>query len=102
MKIPIEESVQLIHIGPDTVLSPTAIQYALQLASSNSMYAKFYTDKYFIQVNFMKDQSINVTSNITISQFVMDFHRNEKLGWTFSRAKNFVYTWMQISRKSLR
>jgi hypothetical protein len=101
MKI-LVESVQMIHIGPNTVLTPTSIQYALQLAASNKMYAKFYTDKYFIQVNFMKDNTINVSSNIMMMQFVSDFHRNEKLGWSFSRAKNFVYQWMQISRRQLR
>lgn len=101
MKIPIKEDVQLIHIGSDTVLTNTAIQYALMRAASNYMYAKFYTDKYFIQVNFMKDNTINVSSNITIPQFVYDLHRNERLGWDIARTKNFVYQWMQISRKQL-
>ena len=92
-------SVQMIHIGSNTVLTSTAIQYALMRASANFMYAKFYTDKYFIQVNFMKDGTINVSSNITNPVFVNDLHRQEKYGWTFSRTKNFVYQWMQISRR---
>lgn len=100
MKI-LDESTQLIHISPTTVLTATQVQYALQMASCNFMYAKFYTDKYFIQVNFMKDHTINVSSNITIPQFVQDLRRNERLGWNISRAKNFVYQWMQISRRTI-
>ena len=100
MKI-LNEDIQLIHIGSDTVLTNSAIQYALMRAASNYMYAKFYTDKYFIQVNFMKDNTINVSSNIVLPQFVYDLRRNEQLGWNIARTKNFVYNWMQICRKQL-
>lgn len=98
----IKEAVQLIHIGPNTALTQTAILYALQRASANQMYAKFYTDKYYIQVNFMKDRTINVSTNITLPQCVSDLHRRDKLGWKVSSAKDFVYQWMQISRRLLR
>lgn len=100
MKI-IEESVQMIHIGPDTRLTPVTINYALQRAASNFMYAKFYTGKYFIQVNFMKDHTINVSSNIRNAQFQSDLYRYNSIGWTISLAKTFVYTWMQKSRRVL-
>ncbi len=97
----INESVQMIHISPSTHLMPAQIQYALQTAASNFMYAKFYTDKWFIQVNFMKDRTINVASNIKLPQFVADLWRMENQGWTMATVKQFVYQWMQISRSVL-
>lgn len=100
MKI-IDESVQMIHIGPHTALTQTAVQYALQRAAADRMYAKFYTDRYFIQVNFMKDQTINVSSNIKAPQFVQSLWKYEQQGWTMATTKQFVYLWMQTNRRSL-
>ena len=91
----------MVHIGPNTPLTPVAIQYALQRASSNKMYAKFYTDKYFIQVNFMKDNTINVSSNIKAPQFVNSLVRYTQQGWTMATVNQFVYLWMQTNRRSL-
>lgn len=101
MKI-VNESVQMIHLGPNTPLTFTSINYALQRARSNHMYAKFYTDKYFIQVNFMKDSTINISTNIKSPQVIYDLNRMESRGWTFSRAEEFVYRWMQTYRKTLK
>lgn len=92
------ESIQLIHVPPNKPLTMTQIQYAMQMASANRMYAKFYTDKYFIQVNFMKDYTINITSNINLPHFAQSLRRYEARGWTFTSAKEFVYKWMQQSR----
>lgn len=89
----------MVHIGPNTALTLTTINYALLRAKSNCMYAKFYTDKYFIQVNFMRDGTINVSTNINNMSCMNDYHRKDKLGWTFPRAKQFVYQWMQLSRR---
>lgn len=97
----INESVQLIHIDSSTTLTPQSIQYALMRAMSNKMYAKFYTDKYYITVNFNRDNTINVSSNITLPQFVSSLWKMSQLGWTFERVKTFIYTWMQLNRKSL-
>ena len=95
------EGVQMIHIGPNTALTSTQISYALRRASASRMYAKFYTDKYFIQVNFMRDYTINVSSNIRTPSFVNDLHRKEKIGWTIPLVKQFVFQWMQLSRRTL-
>lgn len=98
----INENTQLIHIGPTTRLTSTSVMYALQRARSSRSYAKFYTDKYFIQVNYMRDGTMNVASNIVNPSFVNSLRRFEQQGWTDSRAKEFIYQWMQISRKTLR
>lgn len=98
----IDESVQLIHIGPNTALTKTAIHYALMKASSNRMYAKFYTDNVFIQVNFMKDGSISVSSNIRYRGFVDALWKMEQRGWTFNSVKYFVFQWMNVNRRLIR
>ena len=93
------ESVQMIHLGPSTALTMTAINYALTKAASNKMYARFYTDKVFIQVNFMKDNTINVATNIRNPMCLQQLWKYEQRGWSFNSAKEFVYQWMQLSRK---
>ena len=93
------ESVQLIHLSPNTALTLTAINYALTKAASNKMYAKFYTDKVFIQVNFMKDNTINVATNIRNPVCLQQLWKYNQRGWSFNSAKDFVYQWMQKSRR---
>lgn len=97
----LNDDVQLIRIGRNTVLSPVIIQRALQRAYSNKMYAKFYTDKYFIQVNFMRDGTISVASNIRNQAFLQDLWKKNQQGWTMAYAKSFVYQWLQLSRRVL-
>lgn len=97
----INENVQMIHIGPTTKLTSTSILYALQRARASRTYAKFYTDKYYIQVNYMKDGSVNVASNITNIAFSNDLRRLDQQGWNDSRAKEFIYRWLQINRRTV-
>ena len=97
----IKEGVQMIHVGPNTALTLTQIQMVCRKAKMNYMYAKFYTDKYFIQVNFMRDNTINLSTNIKNPSFITQYRRYEKEGWTFGRVVEFIYGWMQIKRRSL-
>lgn len=97
----ITDDIQLIRISPGVPLTSMRISTALQRAASNRMYAKFYTDKYFIQVNFARDGDISVSSNIRSPQFVSDLWRKSKQGWTIPVVKSFLYQWLQISRKVL-
>lgn len=97
----INENIQMIHIGPTTRLTSTSILYALQRARSSRTYAKFYTDKYYIQVNYMRDGTVNVASNITNCAFNNDLRRLDRQGWNDSRAKEFIYRWLQINRKTV-
>ena len=100
MKI-INESVQLIHIDSKTHLTSTIIYTALVRASAGRTYAKFYTDKHYIQVNFMRDNTIAVSSNIRNPAFINSLWQRDRQGWTLSSAKDFVYLWMQQSRRTL-
>ena len=93
-----DESVRLVPVKKGQVLRSQEVTYALQLASSNFCYAKFYSDKYFIQVNFMRDLSISVSSNITLPQFVTSLNRYSS-HWTFSSVRDFIYQWTVISRR---
>lgn len=97
----LNDSAQLIRVYPHTILTPTVIRQALTRAQSSRMYAKFYTDKFFIQVNFMRDGSISVASNIRHQAFLQDLWKKNQIGWNLAYATSFVYTWMQLSRKVL-
>lgn len=95
------EDVQLIRVGPGVNLTPAMIDNAMHRAMGNKMYAKFYTDKVFIQINFARDGNISVASNVRTMSFVNDLAYNNRLGWTYSSAKAFIYKWMNVSRTLL-
>lgn len=97
----IKDDIQLVRISPGVALTPVRISNALQRAYSNKMYAKFYTDRYFIQVNFARNGDISVSSNIRSPQFIADLSRRSSRGWTLPIVKSFIYQWLQISRRSL-
>lgn len=97
----VNESVQMIHIGPSESLTPGVINQVLHKARLGYNYARFYTDKVFIQVNYMRDKTISVSSNIRNPAFLVDYRRNENYGWTESRVRYFVYQWMSHYRKEL-
>lgn len=97
----ITESVVFIHLSPNDPLTLDTINKALLTAMSNRMYAKFYTDKWWIQVNFMKDNTINVSTNIRLQSCINDLWKKSQYGWTFSLVKSFVYQWLSVYRKLL-
>lgn len=97
----INENAQLIKVGPGVVLTPSMIGQALLRARDSKLYAKFYTNKVFIQVNFARNGDISISSNIMNPAFLTDYRRRIKDGWSFVTAKAFVYQWMSLSRKSL-
>lgn len=101
MKKIINDDIQMIKLSPGVPLTTTRVSNAIQRAYSNKMYAKFYTNKFFIQVNFARNGDISVSSNIRSPQFVNDLYRRNKQGWTLPLVKSFVYTWMQINRRTL-
>lgn len=97
----LNDDVQLVKINSGTILTPYMISSALQKAYGNKMYAKFYTNKLFIQVNFARDGNISVSSNIRSQAFLQDLWKKNQQGWTMSNVKAFIYQWMQISRRVL-
>lgn len=101
MKRVLSDDVQIVKVSPGVPLSSSRISSALQKAYSNKMYAKFYVNKLFIQVNFARDGNISVSSNIRSPQFVADLARYSKQGWTLPKVKSFVYQWVTLSRRLL-
>lgn len=97
----IKEGIVHYKIQPNEELTLPKIEQALKAAFSNKYYAKFSTDKYFIQVNFNTDGSIAVSSNIICGQFLQDLVKMNKFGWNYTRVKTFIYNWMQLHRASL-
>lgn len=97
----LNDDVQLVRLYPNSVLTPAKISQILHKAYGNKMYAKFYTDKFFIQVNFARNGDISVSSNIRHQGFLNDLWKKSQIGWTMPVVKSFVYQWMQISRRVL-
>ena len=97
----LNDDVQLIRLYPNTALTPAKISQVLQKAHGNKMYAKFYTDKYFIQVNFARDGNISVSSNIRHQRFLQDLWKKNQQGCNLANVKAFVFQWMKLSRRVL-
>lgn len=97
----INEDVQLVRIYDNVPLTASKIGSALQRAYSNKMYARFYNNKFFIQVNFARDGNISVASNIRNPQFIADLYKRNRQRWTLPLVKSFLYQWLSISRKLL-
>lgn len=97
----LNDDVQLVRLYPNSELTPAKINQVLQKAYGNKMYAKFYTDKHFIQVNFARDGNISVSSNIRHQGFLQDLWKKSQIGWNMANVKAFVYQWMQVSRRVL-
>lgn len=97
----LNDDVQLIRLYPNSALTPAKISQVLQRAQGNKMYAKFYTDKYFIQVNFARDGNISVSSNIRHQGFLQDLWKKNQIGWNMANVKAFIYQWMSLSRRVL-
>lgn len=99
----IKEEVQVVCASRETPLPMTIINKALLKAYSNRMYAKFIIDNnLFIQVNFMKDNTVNVSTNMTLPGLIADLQKKSRYGWTFALAKQFVYQWISLSRRIVR
>lgn len=99
--IPIlNEGTQLIHVSTDTELKKNVINYALTSARTSRRYAKFYSNKYYIEVTFQRDGTVRIASNYRTNtlfnkQLVAIDSRPFKLGDTV----NFIWLWMNRIRK---
>lgn len=97
----INDDIQLIKLNNNAVLTPSMIHQALYRAHSNYMYAKFIVDNLYIQVNFARDETISVSSNIRNQSFLRDVSYYSRVGWNIGNLKSFLYQWLQISRRLL-
>lgn len=96
----INESTQLIHVDSTHELTKSVISYALNSARSSRRYAKFYSNKYYINVTFQRDGTILIASNYK-SDFVFNKKLKEIESYKYGlyTTTYFIWYWMNIIRK---
>lgn len=98
----LNETIQLIHITSDTKVSPEMVKHALVSAKVCKNYAKFYTDKFYITVNFNKDNTMSVSHNIRNLDFyreLMRIQNNNRNNSNISLYAQFISRWINKIRK---
>lgn len=94
------EGTQLIHVSGDTELKKSVINYALLSAKASRRYAKFYSNKYYIEVTFQRDGSIRIASNYRINAlFNRQIYNLDNNKFHLGETINFIWLWMNKIRK---
>lgn len=101
MRIPIlTEGTQLIHVSADTELTRQVINFALVSARTSRRYAKFYSNKYYIEVTFQRDGTVRISSNYRFNTlFNRQLYELEKKPFRITETVNFIWIWMNKIRK---
>ena len=101
MRIPIlTEGTQLIHVSADTELTRQVINFALVSARTSRRYAKFYSNKYYIEVTFQRDGTVHISSNYRFNTlFNRQLYELEKKPFRITETVNFIWIWMNKIRK---
>lgn len=94
------EGTHLIQVSSGTELKASVINYALLDARATHRYAKFYSNKYYIEVTFQRDGSVRIASNyrtnIMFNRQLVDIDNKPfKVG----AVTNFIWIWMNRIRK---
>ena len=96
----LEEGTQLIHVSADTELNKQVITYALLSARTSLRYAKFYSNKYYIEVTFQRDGSVRIASNYrTNPTFNRQLNLIDERPYRQADTTNFIWLWMNKIRK---
>jgi hypothetical protein len=96
----LRENTQLIHVSADTELKKNVINYALQCARTSLRYAKFYSNKYYIEVTFQRDNTVRISSNYrTNPTFNRQINQIDTGKFKQSDTVNFIWLWMNRIRK---
>lgn len=96
----ITESTQLIQVSNKTELKQSVINYALLTARANRRYAKFYSNKYYIEVTFQRDNTVRIASNYrTNVVFNKQLVRLDSMPFRIGSITNFIWLWMNRLRK---
>lgn len=96
----ITESTQLIQVSNKTELKQSVINYALLTARANRRYAKFYSNKYYIEVTFQRDNTVRIASNYrTNVVFNKQLVRLDSMPFRIGSVTNFIWLWMNRLRK---
>lgn len=96
----ITESTQLIQVSNKTELKQSVINYALLTAKANRRYAKFYSNKYYIEVTFQRDNTVRIASNYrTNVMFNKQLVKLDSMPFRIGSVTNFIWLWMNRLRK---
>lgn len=96
----ITESTQLIQVSNKTELKQSVINYALLTARANRRYAKFYSNKYYIEVTFQRDNTVRIASNYrTNVMFNKQLVKLDSMPFRIGSVTNFIWLWMNRLRK---
>ena len=96
----LEEGTQLIHVSADTELTKAVINFALVSARTSLRYAKFYSNKYYIEVTFQRDYTVRIASNYrTNPTFNRQLNIIDSHPFKQSDTVNFIWLWMNKIRK---
>ena len=96
----IVEGTQLIHVSADSELTKSVINYALTSARTSRRYAKFYSNKYYIEVTFQRDGTIRIASNYrTNTLFNRQLVQLDSRPYRIGETVNFIWLWMNRIRK---
>ena len=96
----IENTPLIIHVSSDSELTKSVINYTLQSARALRRYAKFYSNKYYIEVTFQRDGTINIATNYRFnSYFNKCISKLEERPFKLSDYVNFIWLWMNRIRK---
>jgi hypothetical protein len=96
----LQEGTQLIHVSATSELTKSVINYALVSARTSRRYAKFYSNKYYIEVTFQRDGTTRIASNYrTNTQFNKQLVNIDSRPFRLSETVNFIWLWMNRIRK---
>lgn len=94
------EGTQLIHVSADTELKKDVINFALMSARISLRYAKFYSNKYYIEVTFQRDHTVRIASNYrTNPMFNRQINQIDNRPYKQLETVNFIWLWMNRIRK---
>ena len=100
----LDETIQLIHINPNKEVTDALVRRALIMAKSTKNYAKFYTDRFYIIVNFNRDNTLNISHNIRNLDFYRELMRLQKTvknKTDISLYSIFITRWLNKIRKGI-
>lgn len=94
MRIPLNESIEIVNLHPGQVLSVNEIEKLLWKARQNYQYLTItMKNNVYITVNYNRDQSISISSNIIEVAVIREMDYVKK-HYAFSRLSNYLVRWI--------
>ena len=95
MKIKLNESPQNIDVNKIHNLTKQSVMNYMFIARRTREYVKFYLGNSYIMVEFHRDGSVNMVSNIRFeSAFQRELYRLDSIGFNISSWSYFIAYWM--------